>query len=105
MQSLGEANFKTLQATQTYHDLLMRATHVLQSNIRILDSLFKESEKRRGLENGAHDEQYDLLDSTVEDVKRQLDMIVRHLDLIQARLTRITEAVRGPDMSRDSNGC
>lgn len=94
MQSLGEANFKTLQATQTYHDLLMRATHVLQSNIRILDSLFKESEKRRGLENGAHDEQYDLLDSTVEDVKRQLDMIVRHLDLIQARLTRITEAIR-----------
>lgn len=94
MQSLGEANFKTLQATQTYHNLLSRSTHVLQGNIRILDSLSKESEKRRGLGNVVHDEQYDLLDSTIEDVKRQLDMVVRHLDLIQARLKRIAEAIR-----------
>ncbi|KAF2184947.1 hypothetical protein K469DRAFT_167501 [Zopfia rhizophila CBS 207.26] len=96
LESLGEANFKTLQATQKYHDLLSRATHVLQNNIRTLNSLFKESKKRKKAEKGGFEEHYELLDTTIEDVNDELEGFVKHAGLILARLTRITEAVRFP---------
>jgi hypothetical protein len=92
-QSLGEANFKTLQATQMYHDRITRADHVLQGNISVLDQLAEETEKRRTLQKGTNNNQYELLMTTIQDVKRQLQSARRHLSLIQARLDRITEAV------------
>lgn len=93
-QTLGEANFKTLQLTQRYHDLLTRATHVLKDNIRILESLSKEAEKQKTLENGGFVEQYELLEITIDDVMLELNSFINHLGLIRARLDRITEAVR-----------
>lgn len=92
-QSLGEANFKTLQATKLYHDLLLRATHVLQNNICVLEGLAHKIEKRGITENGGHAEKYELLQTTTRDVKNKLCAVLRHMSLIQARLNRITEAV------------
>jgi len=94
MQSLGEANSETLHATKTYYDILCRSIHALQGNMIVLEYLLKESKMRKDLEDGVHAEQYDLLDLTVEDVRRELNMAVRHLNLIQSRLARITESVR-----------
>ena len=88
-----------------YHDLLTRAICVLQGNIRIQELLYKESRKRRRLDSNTYGEQYDLLDSTIEDVNEQLHAIVRHMDLIQSRLIRITAGVgpRGKQSSRNTN--
>ncbi|KAF2792422.1 hypothetical protein K505DRAFT_350626 [Melanomma pulvis-pyrius CBS 109.77] len=106
LPSLGEANFNTLQATQKYHDLLTRAVHVLQNNIRVLSSLSRESKKRKTLENDMISvslEYYTVLDAAIEDAKEDLEAFIKHLELIQARLSRITEGIRDSIALRSSH--
>jgi Mg2+ and Co2+ transporter CorA len=106
LPSLGEANTKTLQATQKYHDLLTRAIHVLQNNIRLLSILSKESSKRKVLERDCSNyniEYYNILDTTVEETKEELDGFIKHLTLIQSRLSRITEGIRDSIALRSSH--
>ena len=102
--SLGEANTKTLQATQKYYDLLTRAVHVLQNNIRILNSLsLIQSRKTLEMNVASCSEHYDVLSIVIEDTKYNLTGFIKHLELIQARLNRITEGIRDSIALRSSH--
>lgn len=96
LPSLGEANFKTLQVTQKYHDLLTRGVHVLHNNLRVLLSLSRESQKRKSIEHDNSDfaECYKALDGALEDTAEDLAGFVKHMELIHTRLSRITESIR-----------
>lgn len=105
MREIGETSYETLQTTKKYHDLLTRATHVLQNNIRILESLSRVAETRKAISNGERgfEHHYNLLQTTIEDQKFQLSSYIQHFNLIHTRLTRITEAIRDSIALRSSD--
>ncbi|OCK81271.1 hypothetical protein K432DRAFT_381468 [Lepidopterella palustris CBS 459.81] len=93
-ERLGEVNFKDLKLSQTYTDLLLRASHALQNNILVLQALAEEARKRQSLETRPLLNHYQALDDMIESTTRELTFTINHISLIRARLDRITETIR-----------
>ncbi|KAL1599635.1 hypothetical protein SLS60_007438 [Paraconiothyrium brasiliense] len=97
-ETLGEANFRTLSETKQYYDLLVRAQHALNSNIRVLQLLLKESIKRFSQERETSGEQffahYTILEGVTNDVIEESYGLVAYFDSLKVRLCRTTEAIR-----------
>jgi len=93
--TLGEANCTSLPTTKAYHDLLLRASHALKANVRILTLLAAESAKRIKLENKPEcSTHYTALESIIHAVSQEFQGLLEYIDVLKQRLDRITEAIR-----------
>ena len=95
-ENQGEVTSVDLQTLHSRMDLLIRASHVLQSNLLVLKALEVEARKRQHLQQGTHTEDYSLFHDALISTTQELGFLINRVDLVRARLTNITEAVRRP---------
>ena len=93
-ERIGEVNFRDLQASQSYMDLLLRAEHVMRSNVSVLKALVAEAESRKLYEpNDEEGRSYLLLKEIIESTIREIQFLMGHAELIRLRLANIRETV------------
>jgi hypothetical protein len=90
---LGEVNYKDLQTTQSYNDLLLRASHVLQSNIDVLRAAEGVARKRQLQEGGGFPDRYEAFQDIINSTVCEFTLVINHISLVCSRLDRITGAV------------
>lgn len=91
----GDINIESYQECLAYVDTLMMAAHALQSNIDVLEAVTAESARRRmKVSTPSHALDYEIFESGVSNVLRELRSTRAHIELIRNRLDQSFVAVR-----------
>jgi hypothetical protein len=84
-----EVSLNHLQTLNTYTDLLVRATHVLQLNTTVLKTLSREATERRDIDSSAAAPRYEVFAKTLQDCLDDHAFIKGHVGLVRERAERI----------------
>lgn len=88
-----EVSFSHLKSLNQYTDLLVRATHVLQLNIAVLETLSRDAAKRRDMESAVVAPRYGVFAETIQKCLDDHAFIKGHVGLVRERAERIAVMV------------
>ncbi|KAF8537920.1 hypothetical protein BDD12DRAFT_911130 [Trichophaea hybrida] len=90
----AEVTFQDMQRLQYFSDKLLRASHVLKTNISTLAAIAEESNKAQMLEDSTQSRRYTMLHKALSTKSREFGFILENTQSLCKRTERMTTVLR-----------